>query len=306
MRPKKNAKCDSAPDHHRQILAMLGNRTVVFGDQQASETPLQFTPETDSVLLPRVGNEREISEQRILETLKVAGFTLEQKASDKSDVDLVMTTSSGETVFVELKVGDGAPSHRELTFFEEELKRFSAFKGSSEVWRFSREELQLDLYTLVDGKMTHETLLPLNVWEATDEGIFERSTVVKRVADWEQRLRDLYAEISKWTADWESVNTEQTRTVIMSEALMRAFAVPDMDLPILDVSQNGEPIASLVPRALWIVGADGRIDVITRTGTRILVDIGEERWGWRVIDSEDRRKLVTLNQAVMATLMGVA
>ncbi|WP_422098866.1 hypothetical protein [Variovorax sp.] len=283
---------------------MLGNRTVVFGMPQDDGKALSFTPETDSVIRPRVASKNEISEQNILDTLKAAGFALKQAEPSDNGVDLEMTGDSGEKVVVEVKVRDGVPSRRELELVEQELRRLAAHESSSELWRFSRDELQLDVYALVDGKVQHERLVPLNVWEATREGIFERSKVLERVSDWERRLRALYDEISRWTADSNSVTTEQSRTVTMSEELMRNFAVPDRELPILDIARGDEPIASLVPRALWIIGANGRVDLITKSGTRILVDVCEEPWGWKLVDLEDRRKMLTFDKAALWALLG--
>lgn len=290
----------------RQILTMLGNRTVVFGMSQDHGVAQVFKPENDSVSLPRVANETDITEQRILSTLKVAGLELGQAGPPDSGIDLVMTGASGETLFVEVKVRDGAPSRREIEAIEQDLHRLAVHGGSTELWRFSRNAPQLDIYALVGGKLRHEVLVPLNVWEQTEQGTFERSTVLERVNDWEQRLHALYEEINRWIADWNLVTTEQLRTVTMSEELMRQFAVADRELPILDIARDGEPIASLVPRALWVIGSNGRVDLITKSGTRILVDICEGQWGWRLIDTEDRSKKLIFDKAALRTVLGGA
>ena len=46
----------------------------------------------------------------------------------------------------------------------------------------------------------------------------------------------------------------------MHEEMMREFGVPPREMPILDLLHNGVCAASLEPRALWVIGANGRLD----------------------------------------------
>lgn len=288
----------------RQILAMLGNRTVVFGTSDMLGKEIVFTPTNDAVLLPRVANSRDFSESRIMETLKVSNFSIERTSVHDSKYDLVLIDSVGEKIYVEIKVRDGEPSHRESIIVENELKRLGTTNNKSELWRFCREQPRLDIYSINSEEVIRETLVPLNIWETTEAGNFERSRVVDRISDWENRIAALYAEINRWVSKDTSFHTEAMRTVTMSEELMRDFAVPDRELPVLDVLKNQEPIASLVPRALWVIGANGRVDLITRKGTRLIVYRDNMAWGWLVVDSDDRRKQIEFNEVTFWDLVG--
>lgn len=288
----------------RQILAMLGNRTVVFGTSEMLGKEIVFTPTDDAVLLPRVANSRDFCESRIMETLKVSNFSIEQASVHDSKYDFVMSDSAGEKIYVEIKVRDGEPSHRESISVENELKQLGATNKKFELWRFCREQLRLDIYSINSEKVTRETLIPLNIWETTEEGSFERSRVLDRVSDWESRITELYAEVNRWVSKNASFHTEALRTVMMSEELMRDFAVSDRELPVLDVMRSQEPIASLVPRALWVIGANGRVDLITRKGTRIIVHRDDMTWGWLIVDSEDRQKQIEFDEVTFWDLVG--
>jgi hypothetical protein len=93
------------------------------------------------------------------------------------------------------------------------------------------------------------------------------------------------------------LRTERKRTVTMAEELMERYSVPDRELPVLDVLRGEDPVASFVPRGLWIIGANGRIDIITRSGFRFLTDRGRNGApNWVVIDSQDRKKAKELNE----------
>lgn len=288
----------------RQILAMLGNRTVVFGTPDMLGKELVFTPENDAVLLPRVADSRDFSESRIMETLRVSNFSIEQASVHDSKYDFVMIDSAGEKIYVEIKVRDSEPSHRESKIVENELKHSGNKIDKFELWRFCREQLRLDIYSISSEKINRETLIPLNIWETTETGNFERSRVVDRINDWENRIAALYTEINRWVSKTPSFHTEQLRTVTMSEELMRDFAVSDRELPVLDVMKDQEPIASLVPRALWVIGANGRVDLITRKGTRLIVYRNDVTWGWLLVDSDDRRKMIEFDELTFWNLVG--
>lgn len=288
----------------RQILAMLGNRTVVFGTPDMVGKEIAFTPENDSVLLPRVADSRDFSESRIMETLRVSNFSIEQASVLDSEYDFVMIDSAGRKTHVELKVRDGEPSDRESIIFENKLKNLSTTDSRSELWRFGRQQLRLDIYSINATKLTRETLIPLNIWETTEKGNFERSRVIDRINDWENRIAALYTKIDQWVVKEVSFNTETQRTVTMSEELMQGFAVPDRELPILDILKNQEPIASLVPRGLWVLGANGRMDLITRKGTRLIVYRNEEPEGWLIVEADDRRKTTRFDEESFWDLVG--
>jgi hypothetical protein len=97
---------------------------------------------------------------------------------------------------------------------------------------------------------------------------------------------------------------EQSRSITMSEELMQKFAVTDRDLPVLDVLDADQVIASFVPRGLWLIGSWGRVDVITRNRTHLLhllVDAG--RPDRRLVSLEDRRRMVPFDKTALLMLI---
>ncbi len=287
---------------HRQILAVLGNRTVVFGSAH-DRGPLAFSPEHNSVVvLPRVAD---VSETRLAEHLKVDGYQIVERTSQLEGMgDLMLHGADGSRVLIELKLREDSPTDRERARLAVEVAARSASGVPAEVWRFSSDRLSLEISSLEQGQVLHETLVPLNVWEATTEGIFDRARVLARIADWERRLTTFFAQIAEWLVDQPTLRVDQARAVTMSEELMRNYGVPDRDLPILDVLESGEAIASFVPRALWIIGADGRVDLITRSGTDILVYDGEANPpGWQIADRNRRTQLTAFDKPMFFALL---
>lgn len=302
MSPKSSQTSDEVnPPVHRQVLAVLGNRTVVFGSAH-DHGPLAFSPERDSVVIPRVAG---VSEARLAEYLRVDGYQIVERTSQLEGMgDLMLHGADGTCVLIELKLREGSPTDRERTRLSTEVTARSTGDLPVEVWRFSSDRLSLEILSLEQGQVRHETLVPLNVWEATKDGIFDRARVLDRVADWEKRLTAFFAQIAEWLVDQPTLRADQTRTVTMSEGLMRDYGVSDRELPILDVLESGEAIASLVPRALWIIGADGRVDLITRSGTEILVyDREANPPGWQVADRNRRTQLTAFDRPKFFALL---
>lgn len=288
----------------RQILAVLGNRHVVFGSPH-DHGPVAFSPEHDSVILPRVPSVGDMPEAQLIEHLKVDGYQIVERPSQLVDWgDLMLQGPDGARVLIDLKFREDSPTHRELDRLATEVSNRNTVGVPVEVWRFSSDRLSLVILSVEQGKVRHETLVPLNVWEATTSGIFDRARVLNRVADWEERLATFFSQIAAWIVERPSLSVDQTRSVTMSEELMRNYAVPDRELPILDVLENGEAAASFVPRALWIIGADGRVDLITRSGTDILVyDAEGSPPGWKLADRNRRTQLSNFDRPTFFALL---
>lgn len=85
--------------------------------------------------------------------------------------------------------------------------------------------------------------------------------VQARLRDWERRIDALFAQIEDWTKHMRdrlsvSKGVRQQR----NEQMMREFGVAPRKLPTLTVHGLRRTI-ELVPSCLWIIGANGRVDV---------------------------------------------
>ena len=101
----------------------------------------------------------------------------------------------------------------------------------------------------------------------------EADHIERRVKDWEKRLNALFGKLREWLPHgWEA---HAGSPYLMIEEMMRQFGIPPKQLPTLELHHPSKPVIKLVPHALWIVGANGRIDV---RGTRphyFIVDTAE-------------------------------
>lgn len=298
-----NSISPADPDR-RQILVNIGNRFVVFGPEGGLPEPLRFDPDA-SPTLPRVADESDVAESRITETLQVAGMTRAQSQSAGNiGADIELVNSAGDHIRVEVKVRERDPKRRDFDTGMERLNLAKSKNQRAEVWFFNIERLKLTVMRLEGSALQFDQLVPLNVWEKTSEGIFERNRVVDEVEDWVRRIERLYAQVREWVVDKGDLRLEQTRTVTMSEEMMQKFAVTDRELPILDVLCGDQVVTSFVPRGLWLIGAWGRIDIITKKRTWILVAIKKDNeFEWRLVSSEDRRQTRPFEKASLVELM---
>jgi len=116
-----------------------------------------------------------------------------------------------------------------------------------------------------------------------------KELVEARVEDWKSRLHDLFRLVRGWALEngWE---VDGSGTVEMHEELMRRFGIPATEQPTLRLDGNQRYVL-FKPKALWVVGANGRIDLYTTKGAFIIVDLAEPSANpkWTIFRATDKR-----------------
>ena len=278
--------------HDRQIIACLGNRHVLFGSRASLPNRRELGPEDVKVRHPRVTPDHDEAELRIIETLVVEGFEV-QASQEGRFGDVAIVDADGQCALVEIKAGDRDFAGVDLGRAWMELAPAAEAGERREIWAFNAERLNLGI-VWSEGRLSPSFVqLPaLNVWEFGDDGsVFDRRQVVQEVDDWVSLVEAVYADVELW-AKAEGLTARRDRIIPMSEELMQNFAVPDRDMPILDLDADGKPVVSMVPVGLWFIGFKGMIDIITRNGTFRLgaVPQAAEPPKWIVIDGKTRTR----------------
>ena len=91
----------------------------------------------------------------------------------------------------------------------------------------------------------------------------EREATLRRLHDWQHRVHALYDEIQRHLSDpynWDRSGKQRSWEARVQQAGLTEDEVPAVDT--LRIMRSGETVAQLVPRMLWMIGANGRIDVI--------------------------------------------
>lgn len=108
------------------------------------------------------------------------------------------------------------------------------------------------------------------------EDMLSKTDIEKRVDDWVSRVSNLYSSIKEWLNAVSLYTAKEQSEVTMYEELMEKYQIPPKKLKVLDIYHDDHIIATLKPIGLWIIGANGRIDLLSKNGTVLLVDKSEK------------------------------
>ena len=107
------------------------------------------------------------------------------------------------------------------------------------------------------------------------EAVITKEHIERRVDDWAERITKLYSLIKEWLAPIPSYEIRERNDVRMYEELMQKNDVPERVLSSLDIYHEGSIVATIKPIGLWIIGANGRVDILLKGGAVMLVDISD-------------------------------
>lgn len=297
-----------APDE-RQILANIGNRYVVFGSQvRMHRQPLLGPEDVRTHFAERVGDELDFPAERLIGSIQVAGAEVRCTPPQEAETsDLQVTFANGATILVDVKVGTrdfkGDELQRHWTHIREANRTVGA---PHEVWSFNIDRLKLMVLFVEEGMAGFSELDALRVWEFNPDGpVFDRTILDEHLDHWERRIAEVYALAEEWGAR-EGLTADRSRRIVMSEELMRKFAVPDRELAILDLNRGDAPVMSIVPAGLWVFGSRGRIDIITQDRSIILLDISRDvgATNWVYYVRGEKRDLRPWDEAAFRSLVG--
>lgn len=131
------------------------------------------------------------------------------------------------------------------------------------------------------------------------QGPLDRSQVLARLQDWRDRIHGLYDNIQSGLGKrYRYDRSGQHRTW---EEIVQRAGLSESDVPPIDILRIEEPGGALraviQPRHLWIIGANGRIDltITPRSGIGrrqyMLLDLSRpmrRRSDWRLVSPGER------------------
>ena len=104
------------------------------------------------------------------------------------------------------------------------------------------------------------------------EDQIDRAHIERRIDDWVRRIENLYSDVRSWLPEGWAASGRYD--VVMHEDLMRNFGITARRLPSL-LLDNKSISFRLEPRGLWIIGANGRLDLFSSQGHYVIVDRAE-------------------------------
>jgi hypothetical protein len=130
------------------------------------------------------------------------------------------------------------------------------------------------------------------------------------VDDWIARLEALRSQVAGWlAADFPSLRVVDRAPVPMHQAPMRRAGLAPVQMPAFEILGGAARFMRFHPKGLWIIGANGRVDIVTRLAAPMLCDRSEPlapQTDWRIYDSRLRLRGVPWTRAYFADLLGEA
>jgi hypothetical protein len=109
-----------------------------------------------------------------------------------------------------------------------------------------------------------------------DEDVIDVAHTERLVDDWIERLQALRAQVAGWLAvDFPSLRVVDRAPVPLHQAPMRRSGLAPRDMPAFEVVGVDSRIMRFVPKGLWVIGANGRVDIVSRLAAPVLVDRSE-------------------------------
>jgi hypothetical protein len=203
-------------------------------------------------------------------------------------VDFEYTDRDGRRAAIELKLSsrDATPTQvaKWLSPFQRHAEHIDL---QLELWVLKPDGAVLSIWSSHEAKPQNFGLYEV-VWSSDSPPVEEAgiarvnsSYIERRAQRWVQEVDHLFSEVTHW-AEGIGLTTTRLPYEPMHEELMHRFGVRPLPLTILTISRGKAVIATLVPVALWVVGARGRIDLVTAKESFILVNAAafpkEARW----------------------------
>lgn len=130
------------------------------------------------------------------------------------------------------------------------------------------------------------------------------AAVRRRVNDWIRRLNLLYNQLDEWRQDVPGTRVLHGELQQTIEYMMMEMKVPARNVPTYTILKGKERIA-FVPSVIWIVGANGRVNITTNTRQYTLVDMGgwdNASSDWQLMVSNSRKPLIQFTKQVFLRL----
>jgi hypothetical protein len=137
---------------------------------------------------------------------------------------------------------------------------------------------------------------PTSTLEELTSKTIDARYVERRWSDWSSRVRALYAEVRQWLGP--ELTCKEGPAISFKEELMESTGVPAKKLVSLEIFDGSRRVGGLRPIALWVIGANGHIDVESPRGPHTIVDVAKnfDPPTWEIVPLANRSKVERLGR----------
>ena len=187
-----------------------------------------------------------------------------------------------------------SPNHSQPVFEVNKRYDFSEISSVQNISQATQWILKLELNNLV-----------INDGQQLDIDFMDTKYIDRRAEDWKSRVHNVIQNITNWLANEDNCEVRVARKQRMEEGLMKSFNVPFKEIDAVDIFKNGKMKLTIRPFGLWIMGANGRIDLTSEKGNFILVDHAEqfEQTQWKLFQKNNRQNWVEFNKESLLNIL---
>jgi hypothetical protein len=139
----------------------------------------------------------------------------------------------------------------------------------------------------------------------SDASNIDKPYIEERANKWIEKVDNLYKIVKDALKNDTEIECRTDNNIVMYEELMNQFGVLPKNVPIFDIYIRKQLIATFKPIGLWVTGAAGRIDILTKKGSYILVDMSENESTplWKVFTPQNRKKGESFDEEFISKLV---
>ncbi|CAN5165385.1 hypothetical protein BH23BAC3_BH23BAC3_24360 [soil metagenome] len=126
-----------------------------------------------------------------------------------------------------------------------------------------------------------------------------------RLTDWKKRIADLYNQIDIWLSNESQYSFERSSPITLEKEMIDKFGVGRVQLPTANIYRKNNLVASLKPKGLWVIGANVRVDLISKSKLIMLLDLSEQVQdsNWNIVSSKSSQKKLPLNKSNLINIL---
>lgn len=217
--------------------------------------------------------------------------------SSHRGIDFEYVDREGRRAAIELKLSSRKATQPQVAKWLSPLQRYAKdIDRHLELWVLKPDGALLSIWSSEETE-PHNFGLYEVVWNSDAPPVEEMGTstvtssyIEHRAQKWVQEVDRLFSEVAEWV-DGLGLTTTRLPHEPMHEELMHRFGVKPLPLAMLSISRGKTVIATLVPVALWVVGANGRIDLLTERESFILINSAmfPQDARWQVLHDRNSR-----------------
>ncbi len=165
-----------------------------------------------------------------------------------------------------------------------------------------------DMDTLIYDRSRYGNLAEAEqAWERDYRGRWH-DRIENSANDWIERLLALRSQMEAWlqTPELARLSIVDKPPVRMTEEIMDRFGVTPRLMPTFEIRAGNQRVMRFQPKGLWVIGANGGVDLFTKAAAPILFDQSaplSRPSDWQLYDSSNHGRSVRLTQETFRDLV---